>query len=105
MTYDDFTAIIKQVDFPTYEADFPKSKTPPVVVFQKGVDKSVHVDGIVVYRQEEVIINLCTTRTDTSSRRKLEKLLLEKSLSFAMKDSYWISDESFYITEYRGYLK
>ncbi len=104
MTYDDFIERIKEVDFPTYEADFPKAKPPPVVVYQKGVDKSIHADGITVFHQEEVIVNLCTTRTDTVSRAKLEKFFIEKSLDLKMVDSYWIPEENFYVTEYRGYL-
>lgn len=104
MTFEIFSEIIKSVDFPTYEADFPKTKTPPVVVYQKGVDKSIHSDGKVVFRQEEVIVNLCTTRTDTVSREKLEKYFKDNSLNLKMVDSYWIPEENFYVTEYRGYL-
>ena len=104
MTFENFSEIIKSVDFPTYEADFPKAKTPPVVVYQKGVDESIIADGIVVFHQEEVIVNLCTTRTDTVSRKKLEKFFIDNSLDLKMIESYWIPEESFYVTEYRGYL-
>lgn len=104
MRYDDFTEIIKRVEFPTYEADFPKTKPPPVVVYQKGVDKSYHADGVCVFKQEEIIVYLCTTRTDMTSRRKIENFFVNNSLRLKMVDSKWLPEENFYITEYRGYL-
>lgn len=101
VTYSDFLEDVKTLDFPTYEADFPKSKPNPIVVYQKGIDKSIHSNGVIVFTQQEVILHLITDRKDIKSQFKLEKWLKEHEIKYKMSDRYWDSENSFYITEYK----
>lgn len=104
MLYDNFTERIKTLDFPTYEADFPKSQANPIVVYQKGVDKSVHAGGKIIFPQQEVILHLVTERKDITSQPKLERWLKDNDFSYKMSDRFWDRENRFYITEYRFYL-
>ncbi len=105
MTYSDFTERIQSLDFPTYEADFPKSKANPVVVYQKGIDRSITSDGVIVFPQAEIIIHLVTERKDVASQPKLEKWLKANDFLFKMSDRYWDRENNFYITEYRFFIQ
>ncbi len=104
MIYEDFIEKVKGLSFSTYEADFPKSKNPPVVVYQKGVDKSAYADGKNVFQQKEVVLHLITERKDIKSQATLEKWLKDNNFSAKMSDRFWDPDNNFYITEYRFYI-
>lgn len=104
MIYSEFTELIKTLDFPVYECDFPKSKSNPIVVYQKGIEQSVSADVLFVFNQTEVIIHLVTDRKDVTSQPKLEAWLKENDFNFKLTDRFWDKDNSFYITEYRFYI-
>jgi hypothetical protein len=104
MTYSDFTELIKNLDFPSYEADFPKSVKNPIVVFQKGVDKNHVADGKLILSQQEVVLHLVTERKDVNSQPKLEAWLKGNEFLYKMSDRYWDRENNFYITEYRFFI-
>lgn len=104
MSYSDFTELIKNLDFSVYECDFPKSKTNPVVVYQKGVEQGLSSDNLSVLNQTEIIIHLVTDRKDVTSQPKLEAWLKENGLNFKLTDRFWDKENIFYITEYRFYI-
>ena len=101
MTFNDFSTKIKSAGFSVAEAEFKKSVNTPFLVYFKGVDKSIHADGKLIYQNIEVILELYTEKTDTESQTKLERWLIENDLPFKMTERSWISEENFYMTVYK----
>lgn len=101
-SYEDFKAEIERCGIAKVnEAEFPKSKLAPFVVyFRDGHTDEVYANGRLVFADTSIIIELYSGKKDLMSERTLEKWLYDNEIQFEKSERSWISQEKLCLTTY-----
>ena len=100
-TYDDFKNAVKCNGIVTAEAEFTKSQNTPFLVYFRSGNNNICADGKVVVEIPTITAELYTDKNDNESETKFENWLKENIGAYEKTERIWISEEKFYLTEYK----
>lgn len=101
MIFKDFKKKVKEIGIPVAEAEFSKAKDPPFIAYLRDADNSIYADGMPIYTNIQLTVELYTEKDDCDSEVKIEEWFKSNKISFSKKERIWISSEKFYVTIYR----
>lgn len=82
------TELLDEIGFPYAEGEFRAEVKPPYIAWDR-ITENVHADGVVVYKQEAVVLHLQCPHSDFSPETAVENVLDEYGISYG-KDTQWI---------------
>lgn len=99
-TYVDFKNAISNCGLTAIEAEFPKVKQFPFVVYFREEVQPIHADGIVIVAITKMAAELYTSKKDLQSEKVFEKWLTDSGIDFAKTDRAWIKEEKSFLNLY-----
>lgn len=99
-TYEAFKNAIINCGLTTIEAEFPKAKQFPFVVYFRENVEPIHSDGIVIIEITKMAAELYTTKKDLQSERVFERWLTDNGIDFTKTDRIWVKEEKAFLNVY-----
>lgn len=99
-TYVDFKNAISNCGLTAIEAEFPKVKQFPFVVYFREEVQPIHANGVVIIEITKMAAELYTVKKDLQSERVFEKWLTDSGIDFTKTDRAWIKDEKAFLNVY-----
>lgn len=99
-TYVDFKNAISNCGLMAVEAEFPKVKQFPFVVYFREEVQPIYADGIVIVAITKMAAELYTVKKDLQSEKAFEKWLIDSGIDFAKTDRVWIKEEKAFLNLY-----
>lgn len=98
--YEDFKSAISNCGLTTSEAEFPKVKQFPFVVYFREEVQPIHANGIVIIEITKMAAELYTAKKDLQSERTFEKWLTDNEIDFTKTERVWNKDEKAFLNVY-----
>lgn len=99
-TYQDFKTAIIDCGLTTIEAEFPKVKQFPFVVYFREEVQPIHANGIVIIEITKMAAELYTTKKDLQSEKVFEKWLTDSGIDFIKSERVWVKEEKAFLNVY-----
>lgn len=92
MTLEELTSLLYNFDTVSYAyGSFPDNVKPPYISYRSTEDNPIFADGIKVYSEEQVTLDLITCKRDLCLECKLDKLFGNNNV--AIKKSFDFNEE------------
>lgn len=100
MTLAEFSTAIKELNIPARYGYFKKSQAVPYIAYTATENNTVHADGVVVYSEPGVELNLYTKSRDITAESTVEQFLTANGIAFDVPDLFFDEDQNIHTATY-----
>lgn len=100
MTLAEFSAAIKELNIPARYGYFKESQAVPYIAYTATENNTFHADGVVVYSEPGVELNLYTKSRDIAAESTVEQFLTTNGIAFDVPDLFFDEDQNIHTATY-----
>ena len=100
MTLSDFGTLIAELNIPSVYGPYQNAKSVPYVSYTAQDRNVIHADGIVIYGEEWIVLQLVTRSRDLTSETLIETFLTSNGIPFDDPDYQFDEKQKIHTTTY-----
>lgn len=100
MTLEEFRTLISALTIPSRYGDFKEHQAVPFIAYTATEKNTIHADGVVVYSESWVELNLYTKDRDLTSEGIVEGMLTTNGIAFDVPDLYFDEVQNIHTATY-----
>lgn len=100
MTFEHFRELIAELGIPVRYGYFKKAQAVPYIAYTATENNTFHADGVVVYSEPGVELNLYTKDRDFTAESTVEQFLTTNGIAFDVPDLFFDEDQNIHTATY-----
>lgn len=100
MTLAEFSALISTLKIPARYGYFKESQAVPYIAYTATEKNTIHADGVAVYSEPWIELNLYTKSRDLTTEASVEGLLTSNGIAFDVPDLYFDEIQNIHTATY-----
>lgn len=100
MTLEEFYAAISSLDITAVYGPYKANQATPYITYEATEKNCIHADGIVVYAEDWIVLQLVTKSRDIEKERSVEGFLTSNGISFDVPDFEYDETQHIHIATY-----
>lgn len=100
MTLAEFSALISTLKIPARYGYFKESQAVPYIAYTATEKNTIHADGVVVYSEPYIELNIYTKARDLTTEASVESLLTDNGIAFDVPVLNFDEEQGIHIATY-----
>lgn len=100
MTFEHFRELIAELEIPARYGYFKKAQAVPYIAYTATEKNTIHADGVVVYSEPWIELNLYTKSRDFAAESTVEQFLTTNGIAFDVPELFFDEDQNIHIATF-----